>query len=148
VNHVLGGAVRYAMLLHGATADEVGATRTLDHIGEDPVRSFDYGAREVATAFGERGALSRTLHHPARDRTGEELLEMRITEFAVHAWDLARSIGADEGLDPALVEAVWNRVAATGTRLDRGGYFEAPAGRLPDDAPAQAKLLYLSGRLL
>lgn len=147
VNHVLGGAVRYTMLLHGATAEEVGATRTLDHIGEDPLRSFDHKAREVATAFRETGALSRTVHHPAGDRTGEELLEMRIAEFAVHAWDLARAIGADERLDPALAEAMWNCLAATGTRLDRRGYFEAPAGRFPDDGTAQTKLLHLAGRL-
>src|SRR5215212_1629591 len=41
VNHVVGGATRYAMLLHGATADEVVATVVLDHLGGDPVASFE-----------------------------------------------------------------------------------------------------------
>jgi len=31
VNHVVGANRRYTMLLHGASADEVDATRTADH---------------------------------------------------------------------------------------------------------------------
>ena len=40
VNHVVGANRRYTMLLHGATADDVDATRTADHLGDDPVASF------------------------------------------------------------------------------------------------------------
>lgn len=146
VNHVVGGALRYTMLLHGATTDEVAATRTFDHLGEDPIRSFEAKAQEVKAAFREAGALSRTVHHPAGDRSGEELLELRVTEFAVHAWDLARALGTDERLDPALVDAMWERLSATGTRLEGGGYFKAPRGRVPATAPTQTKLLHLAGR--
>src|SRR5215213_1054604 len=67
VNHVVGGATRYVMLLHGATADEVVATVALDHLGADAVASFEQRAQEVAHAFGEPGALLRTVHHPAGD---------------------------------------------------------------------------------
>ncbi|MCA1690750.1 MAG: TIGR03086 family metal-binding protein [Acidimicrobiales bacterium] len=146
VNHVVGGALRYTMLLHGATADDVAVTRALDHLGEDPVGSFETKAQEVKTAFREAGALSRTVHHPAGDMSGEELLELRITEFAIHAWDLARALGADERLDPALVDAMWERLSETGTRLERGGYFSEPAGSVADTAPTQTKLLHLAGR--
>lgn len=120
VNHVVGGATRYAMLLHGATADEVVATVALDHLGDDPVASFEQRSREVAYAFAEPGALLRTVHHPAGDVSGRELLELRITEFAVHAWDLARAIGADEQIDPALVQEMWNRalLGSTGSEND------------------------------
>ena len=40
VNHVVGANRRYTMLLHGATADEVDATRMEDHLGDDPASSF------------------------------------------------------------------------------------------------------------
>lgn len=121
------------MLLHGATADEVVATRALDHLGDDPVGGFERKAREVANAFREPGALSRTVRHPAGDRSGQELLEMRVTEFAVHAWDLSRAIGADEQLDPVLVDAMWRHMAVAGTRLERGGYFAPPTSAAEDE---------------
>jgi uncharacterized protein (TIGR03086 family) len=105
----------------------------IDHLGGDPVASFERRVHEVADAFGEPGALSRTVHHPAGDVSGQELLELRITEFAVHAWDLARAISADEQIDPALVSEMWKRLPVAGTRLEDG------ESRL-------ARLLHLTGR--
>jgi len=51
----------------------------------------------------EDGALERVGHHATGDRTGRELLSMRILDAAIHGWDLARAIGADEGLDEDVV---------------------------------------------
>src|SRR5438045_2445954 len=53
VNHVLGGNVRYTLLLHGAAADEMAATRSMDHIGDDALASYDTSAAEVIAAFEE-----------------------------------------------------------------------------------------------
>ena len=145
VNHVIGGARRYEMLLHGATAEEVDATRSQDHAGDDPRSSFARAAAAVRAAFAEPGALRRTVHHPAGDRGGDQLLEMRITEFAIHAWDLARAIGADERLDDKLVEAMWARMSRVGTRLPQGTYF-SPAADSADEEPVQRRLLRLTGR--
>jgi uncharacterized protein (TIGR03086 family) len=100
VNHVIGGNRRYVMLLHGATADEVDATRTRDHLGDDPVAVFAATAADMVRAFHEDGALARVAHHPIGDKTGAELLGMRVYDLVVHAWDLARGIGTDEALDP------------------------------------------------
>jgi hypothetical protein len=74
----------------------------------------------LTDAFRELGALLRTVHHPAGDRSGQELVELRITEFAVHAWDLSHAIGADEQIDPLLAAEMWKRRSVTGTRLERG----------------------------
>src|SRR5262249_54463117 len=103
-NHVVGGNRRYVMLLHSASAAEVGATRTLDHLGDDPVASFATTADALAASFTEDGALSGIGHPPAGDRTGAQLLGMRVTDLTVHAWDLARAVGADESLDAVAVE--------------------------------------------
>jgi uncharacterized protein (TIGR03086 family) len=53
VNHVVGANRRYTMLLGGATADEVDATRRADHLGADPVASFVTTAAELHAAFRE-----------------------------------------------------------------------------------------------
>jgi uncharacterized protein (TIGR03086 family) len=145
VNHVLGGNVRYTMLLHGAPPDEIAATRSVDHIGDDALASFDTSAAEVTAAFEETGALERTVHHPAGDRSGLDLLWLRVAEWTIHAWDLARAIGGDERLDPDVVDSLLARLEVQGTGLETGGYF-APASGAPLDAARQTRLLLRVGR--
>src|SRR5947209_3955396 len=144
VNHVLGGNVRYTMLLHGAGPAEVAATRSVDHIGDDALDSFDRSAAGVIAAFEEPDALERTVHHPAGDRSGLDLLWLRIAEWTVHGWDLARAIGGDEQLDPELVGALLVRLDDRGTGLVTDGYCKR--GSLPlVDATAQQRMLLLVG---
>lgn len=145
VNHVVGGNVRYVMLLHGAPAAEVDATRTVDHLGHDPVAAFVSTAAAVEAAFAEEGALQRTGHHPAGDRTGAELLDMRVLDVAVHGWDLAVAIGADRAIPPDIVDFL----LAVPLRLDsarRRGAFAVPGPESPADRSAQARLLHRLGR--
>jgi uncharacterized protein (TIGR03086 family) len=145
VNHVIGGNRRYTMLLAGATAEEVAATRSMDHLGEVPLRSFDESAGEVATAFRRPGALAMTVHHPAGDRSGQLLLGQRVVEYTVHAWDLARAIGDDETVDPVLVDYLWNEHELV-ERGQRDGFYSSPAGDPTADASLQARLLRRFGR--
>lgn len=103
VNHVIGANVRYRLLLHGAPSEQVEATRAVDHLGDDPLASFVATADGVVACFREDSALERTTRHATGVRTGRELLSMRILDAAVHGWDLARAIGADEALDDDVV---------------------------------------------
>ncbi len=145
VNHVVGANRRYTMLLHGATADEVDATRTADHLGDDPASSFGATTAELRAAFCEPGALTRPTHHPTGERTGAQLLAMRVLDITVHTWDLARSIGADESLDAdAVAFALARRDTLEAGRV-RGSFAPAPA-ETPADASPQARLLHLTGR--
>jgi uncharacterized protein (TIGR03086 family) len=146
VNHVLGGNRRYEMLLHGASAAEVAATRGLDHIGTDALASFDSTAAEVVAAFEEPDALERTVHHPAGDRGGIDLLWLRVAEWTIHGWDLARAVGGDELLDAELVDALLVRLDDHGTGLESGGYYAESSAAPGVDASAQARMLLLAGR--
>ena len=144
-NHVIGGGLRYALILADADAETLQATRTKDHVGQDPVATHDAYQRALEDAFAQPGVFPRTVHHPSGDRTALQLLHMRVAEQALHAVDLARSLGLDESLDPELVDHMLARVA---TEFDFGrdnGFFD-PERQVPDDAPAQARLLALSGR--
>jgi len=145
VNHVTGANRRYTMLLDGATAAQVDATRTEDHLGGDPVASFVTTASELLAAFGEESAFSRVAHHPIGDRTGGQLLRMRVLDVAVHAWDLARAVDADEDLDPDLVELALTCMDGVEASRQRGS-FAAP---IATPAPARSRqdhLLHLLGR--
>ena len=145
VNHVVGANRRYTMLLHGATTDEVEATRAVDHLGDDPAASFAATAAELEAAFGEPGAMARTACHRAGGRTGAQLLAMRVLDIAVHTWDLARAIGAGESLDPDIVAFALTRQDTIDAGRQRGA-FAPPPGTAPAGSSAQTRLLYLSGR--
>jgi uncharacterized protein (TIGR03086 family) len=145
VNHVLGGPRRSIQLLEGKAADQVEATRGADYIGDDPLASFDAGARAVAAAYRRSRALERVVHHHAGDCRGEDLLKRRIVDNAIHAWDLARSIGADDRLDAGLVSALHDRLLAEGTGLV-ADHFAKPSVALGSNATQQDRLLDLLGR--
>lgn len=145
-NHVVGGCRRYSMLLDGASPDQTNALRALDHLGADPVVSFAAAADEMAMAFRDPGALTRVVHHPAGDRSGGVLLDMRIMDFAIHAWDLARALGSDETIDSDLVALLWDVLPAMAPEMVEKGYFEVADAVLPDDAPVIARVLHMTGR--
>jgi uncharacterized protein (TIGR03086 family) len=145
VNHVVGANVRYQLLLHGAPTEQVEATRGVDHLGDDALASFVASAVGVVACFHEDGALERIAHHATGDRTGRELLSMRVLDAAIHGWDLARTIGADETLDDDVVAFL---VAYT-ANLDAGFHGSAFAlahGDIPRNASPQDRLLHRLGR--
>ena len=147
VNHVIGGNRRYTMLLRGASAESVNRTRTDDHLGVDPVAAFTTTARELAAVFGEDGALTRIGHHPIGDRTGAELLAMRVLDVTVHAWDLARAIDVDDTLDPDAVEYSLAHIEVIQTGREHGS-FAIPTAVQPTEQSTQTRLLHLAGRTI
>ena len=99
------------------------------------------GVRDVIVA-GENGWLV-----PMGDMPASQVFGFRLMDNALHAWDLARGIGADDTLDPRLVEAVWGQLAPIAEMLPAIGVFgEGPSGAVGDDATLQHRLLDLTGR--
>ena len=143
-NHVIGGALRYRMILDGASQAEMQATRGGDHVGADPVVSAATLAEPLEQAFAVPGVLERTFAHPAGERTGIELLRMRVTDQALHAVDLARSLALDERLDPDLVDYLLEACAPMFEAGRAVGFF-GPAREVATADP-QARLRALSGR--
>jgi uncharacterized protein (TIGR03086 family) len=144
-NHVVGANVRYQMLLHGAPTEQVEATRTVDHLGDDALGSFVATARGVVACFQEEGSLERLAHHAAGDRTGRELLSMRILDSAIHGWDLARAIGADETLDADVVAFLLAYTANLDLGPQQRAFAPAEAD-VPRNASPQDQLLHRLGR--
>jgi uncharacterized protein (TIGR03086 family) len=145
VNHVVGANVRYQLLLHGAPTEQVEATRTLNHLGDDALGSFVATADEVVACIHQDGALERIAHHASGDRTGRELLSMRILDAAIHGWNLARAIGADETLDNNVVAFLLAYTA--GLDLGPQQHAFAPADTdVPRSASPQDQVLHRLGR--
>jgi uncharacterized protein (TIGR03086 family) len=145
VNHVIGGNRRYTMLLHGASAESVNRTRAEDHLGADPLTAFRTTARELAAASREDGALTRIAHHPIGDRTGADLLAMRVLDVTVHAWDLARALNVDDALDSDAVEFALAHTEVIEAGRAHGSFAIATDPPRIATSP-QARLLHLAGR--
>jgi uncharacterized protein (TIGR03086 family) len=143
VNHVVGGNRRYVVLLTGAPTAEVEALRTLDHLGTDPIAAFAETSADVVAAFHQPGAMEMVVHHRLGDRSGAELLVMRIIEHAVHGWDLARSIGAVDQIDPEVTHTVLDAFDADPELLTRTSFTP---GRPPPGSDPKRRLLILTGR--
>jgi uncharacterized protein (TIGR03086 family) len=146
VSHVVGGNRRYLVLLSGAPTAEVEKLRGGDHLGNDPLAAFDQTSAEVAAAFRDPAALERTVHHRKGDRTGDDLLTMRILEHSLHGWDLATAIGGDTSIDPGVVAVLLERTSHD--LLVRSGYpgDSAPGSDTEDGQTPQQRLLVLTGR--
>ena len=87
--------------------------------------------------------MERRIDHPLGEISGREFLEFRVFDISLHAWDLARSIGANEQLAPDLVEVV---LAIVENGPPGMGFGIVAVGRLPASASPLARLLDLTGR--
>jgi uncharacterized protein (TIGR03086 family) len=147
ISHVVGESVMSVRLLHGADAEETVSGLDGDILGADATAAFATAASAEYAAFEEPGATERTVHHPAMDMPGAQLLGFRIGGLTLHAWDLARGCGGDETLDSELVEAVWAQLSPMAPFIAQTGVFGAgPSGKVGQDAPLQVRLLDLTGR--
>ncbi len=139
------------LYLAGQTRDEVAAARvkisSRDLIGADPLSAFVATADDQASSFAQPDALQKTCHHDVGDIRGAQLLGYRICDLTVHAWDLARAIGADEILDPELVDWVYRAMSPSVPTIGQSGWYgDGPSATLPHDTPLQRRLLDLTGR--
>src|SRR5919199_4377360 len=104
VQHLVSEALWAPPLLAGATIEEVGDRFDGDLLGDEPKGVWEAAARAAIEAATADGALAGTVHVSFGDISGEEYLSQLTVDNTVHAWDLARAIGADEALDDELVE--------------------------------------------
>jgi uncharacterized protein (TIGR03086 family) len=150
VDHLIMGNIMTVRLLGGASTEEAMEQLPEDRAlraGREPHAAFVDSADEQARAFREPDAMDRTVHHPAMDMAGAQLLGFRTGDLALHAWDLARAIGADEELDGGLVGHVWEGFQPLALFIgDLGVFGTGPSGRVGEDAPLQRRLLDLTGR--
>lgn len=142
VRHVVVEQQWVRPLAAGLSLDE--ASKEVSEVEGDLAAEWEKYAAEALTAWAEapsdqRVSLSRGVV-PI-----EDYLREMVWDATIHTWDLARAIGADEDLDPALVEAVWNDMKPHAEMLASSGVFAAPV-EIGDNASLQDRLLALTGR--
>ncbi|MCP5029585.1 MAG: TIGR03086 family protein [Actinomycetia bacterium] len=149
VNHVLLGNRMSVQLLAGAAQQEVMAGLGDDLFGDGSgiVERFGELADQVHNGFAAPGGLDGTVDHPMGVIPRAQFVGFRIGDYGTHAWDLARAIGADEQLDPDLVQVMWNDLEPMAGMLAQSGMFgDGASTNIGDDAPLQTRLMDLAGR--
>lgn len=146
VNHVTGEQLWVPPLLtEGRTVEEVGDGLSGDLLGRDPAGAWERAAAAARAAFGAPGALERTVRL-SYGPTGAAAYCAELTaDCVVHAWDLARAVGADDRLPDGLVEFALKEVVPYADGLAASGMYDAPL-EVAVGADAQTRLLALVGR--
>jgi uncharacterized protein (TIGR03086 family) len=145
VNHLAVEQMWVPPLLEGSTTEGQGDAFEGDQLGDDPVAAWDGAAAAAREAFRSPGALDRTVHLSFGDSSAGHYCAQMTADAAIHAWDLARAIGADDHIPKGLVDFSVREIAPYAADLHKSGLFAAPV-EPPPGADAQTKLLSLLGR--
>ncbi|SEQ49174.1 MULTISPECIES: TIGR03086 family metal-binding protein [Lentzea] len=145
VGHLVHEQLWAPELLAGCTVDQVGDRFDHDNLGDDPLVSWVVAAAAAREAWLEPSALGRSVSVSSGTMDAEEYCWQMTADLAVHAWDLARSIGADERIDPALASAVLSYVEDNVDDWSGSSMFDSPVP-VPPDADDQTRLIGLLGR--
>jgi uncharacterized protein (TIGR03086 family) len=142
INHVVTGNLRTLAWTHS----ENGPANEDDHLGGDPLGAFDASFRRVRAGLADLLAREASVQTPFAVLTAERLIEMRCSELAVHAWDVARATSQSTDFAPEMCERVLVAARASIQGLDRRGSPFGAEQLPPPGATAADRLAAFFGR--
>ena len=145
VNHLVYEDRWAPPLLEGQTIEQVGDKFEGDLLGDAPKEMWDEARDECLKAARREGAMEDTVHLSFADVPGSEYIIQLLNDHVIHAWDLARGIGADDKLDSDLVEMLYEGGKEREEEIRASGAFGEKV-EPPPDADTQTKLLAIMGR--
>jgi uncharacterized protein (TIGR03086 family) len=145
VHHIVEEELWAPPLFAGGTIAEVGDSLSGDLLGDNPARAFEQASAAAVEAVRGPGAMERIVHLSFGDVPGSEYAMQLAADHLIHAWDLARAVGADTTLDAESVAAVRAWFADRENAYRSGGAI-GPRVSLPDGASPQDELLARFGR--
>jgi len=145
VNHLVAEDLWAPPLLAGSTITEVGDRFEGDVLGSEPMAAWTAASAEAVRAVQADGAMDRIVHLSFGDFPGGEYTLQLFADHLIHAWDLARAIGADERLDEELVTSCAAWFEAMEESYRSAGVIAARPP-VPSDSDPQTLLLARFGR--
>ncbi|MDQ1724321.1 MAG: hypothetical protein QOG52_1349 [Frankiaceae bacterium] len=144
VNHMVYEYLWVPELLGGATIAEVGDKFDGDVLGSDPIRTWSSVSRAAHEAIAST-PMDKAVNVSWGQISAGEYIGQFVTDVAVHGWDLARGIGADDTIDPVMVDALLPGIEENADSIAGSGSFGHPVD-VPADADDQTRMLALLGR--
>jgi uncharacterized protein (TIGR03086 family) len=145
VNHLVYEQLWVPEMVAGKTVEEVGDRYDGDLLGDDPLRRWTETARLARQAWLKPGALDGVAHLNRGATPAVNYCWEMTFDLAVHGWDLATAIGADESIGDELATKLLEVFEPQFDSWQGLGFFDPPVP-VPDDADPQTKLVALSGR--
>ena len=145
VAHVVDETRWAPYLLSGGAVAEAGDRFSGDPLGGDPKVAWREAAAAARAAFAADGALDQTVSVSSGEMGARDYLWEMTVDATVHAWDLARGIGADDRLEPELVRRIHAEREKDTDGLAGSGLFAEPV-QVAAHADLQARMLGLMGR--
>ena len=132
-------------LLDGGSPAAAGDRFAGDPLGDDPSAAWREQSAAARAALAADGALDHTVTVSYGEISARDYLWQLTVDLTVHAWDLARGIGADEQLEHELVRRIHAETEKDLETLAASGLFDPPV-HPPAHADLQARMLGLFGR--
>src|SRR5262249_14880135 len=133
VNHVGGEYLWVSELMAGKAIADVGSSLDGDVLGSDPVATLAAAQSSAAAAFDAPGAADQVVALSFGPTPAMDYARQMAADSVIHSWDLARAIGADETLDPELVDYTYQEMLRVAEMWRSGGAF-GPAQSAADDS--------------
>jgi uncharacterized protein (TIGR03086 family) len=112
---------------------------------EQWARAIERELRVAADAWATPGAWDGDTVMGTTPMPASLVGPMMLAEFAVHGWDVARTVGAPYEVPDELGRVVLTAVEGM-AQMGRDGGWYGPEAPVPDDAPAFDRALGLAGR--
>ncbi|MCC6224979.1 MAG: TIGR03086 family protein [Microthrixaceae bacterium] len=144
IDHLIGAQHWARCGMTGAEMTETGDGSSAGDFQSD----FAAAAAASLAAFGEDGALERTVNAGFGDMPATALLGMATTDTFTHAWDIATATGQSNDLAPELAAQLLAGARQTiqpGFRSEDGSIFKAEQP-VPEGANAATQLAAFLGR--
>ena len=146
VRHVVYGNLWVPPLVEGLTIEQVGDRFEGAILGDDPKAAWERSAAAAVAAFNQPGAMERTVHISMGPTPCSEYCAQRTEDLLIHAWDLARGLGANDDLPEELLRPVHERIKQYEDVYRQFGAL-GPKVDPPDGADYQTQVLAVYGRI-
>lgn len=112
----------------------------------DPVSAWASARDDLLAALDKPNVLKRFVQSYRAYEPIDDIVGINVVDTTIHAWDLARSFGVDDRIDPTLIDHCTALITPiVETMRGEGGL--GPAAPIPFDAGPQTVLLSMTGRV-
>jgi uncharacterized protein (TIGR03086 family) len=139
LNHFIGSNLMMASAGAGKTMSGTSGTEAIsalgDLVGDDPASAYASSSSSAEDAFNAPGALERLWTLPFAELPGAMARNIHFVETLAHTWDLAKSTGQLDKLDPELAaagDATAHGFVQPEFRNEKGDPFAAEVATAPD----------------
>lgn len=139
IAHVMGG-------MQGVLAKATGGEPAETAVGDDHVAQYVALRDEVLAALDRPDVLHSLVDTPMGRIEIDQFIALLRSDVAVHVWDLARTAGVDERIDPSLVAAAHAFFQSMPAAAVRREGILGPEVTPAADADAQTRMLNFVGR--